>query len=445
MDKKQKQALACLEEIERFAKEQKLSMRILDSIDECKQQITAKNIKWDEVNFAVEDILKSIESKTAPVSVYVDKNENEISIQAIKAQISKMAERCHAENESSMGMMTERKNVILKKAYSEIQEISHTGAHSRELKSDEFYLEFFKKMKRKYEDSVFQMIREMLADISNNYNYMLEHMKSMFQSIGGYAAGVGNETFYHEYVEKKEGLDKKIQSETESSEVGGSDIVSFGIRTKDAMKDIRKKMNRKAKLFMWAPVLLVMAVLVISFSVKTITSVSQNKAAVEREEEKENSEANDHTDNASEEKAKLEELIEISKSIEKIGDLGNSGIDSGIKQIIPNVKPVLIAAAVIIVLYAAYIIMLKLWCNQQIRKRCGEYLKTETLQFEQSNTLMTKLDAVMRNSAEEYERQYLAILNAIFLGTNYDLNNAENEKTDQFTELKEKWNALRYE
>lgn len=450
MNEKQKKALDCLKGIEQYAKEQKLSTRILDGIDECKKQIAEDDTKWNEVNFAVEDILKSIEQKTAPVSIYKDKDKNEISIQEIKAQITKMAERCHAENETSMGMMTERKNAVLQKAYREIQEITYIKAHSKELKDENLYLEFYKKVKSKYEKNVFQIIKEMLGDISNNYNYMLEHIKSMFQSIGGYAAGVGNKTFYHEYAEKKEGLDKKIQSESETSEVGGSEIISFGIRTKDAIKDIKKKINKKTKLLMTAPILMVLTLLLICFSVKVITLINENKAVIEKEEEKENSEVKDDAEKTNKSEESNSEIERITDDLmEVLGTVVTSEIESEMMSDTLGssigIKVVLGIVIVIIALYAIYIIILKLWCSHQIRKRCGEFLQTETIQFAQNNTLMPKLEEAMKTAVEEYESQYLAILNSIFIGTNYDMNNTKNEKQDQFTVLKEEWNALRYE
>lgn len=450
MNEKQKKALDCLNGMEQYAKEQKLSTRILDGIDECKKQVAADDTKWNEVNFAVEDIFKSIEQKTAPVSVYKDNDKNEISIQEIRAQIVKMAERCHAENETSMGMMAERKNAVLQKIYGEIQEISYIKAHSKELKDENIYLEFYKKVKSKYEKNVFQLIKEMLGDICNNYNYMLEHMKSMFQSIGGYAAGVSNKTFYYEYTEKKEGLDKKIQSEIESSEVGGSEIISFGIRTKETIKDIKKKVNKKIKLLMMTPIFMVLTLLLVCLSVKVITLINENKAVIEKEEEKENPEVKDDAeikDEAEESNSEIEKIT--SDVMEVLGTVVTSEIKS---EMISDtfgssvgIKMILGIVVLIIVLYVIYIIVLKLWCNYQIRKRCGEFLQTETIQFAQNNTLMPKLDEAMKTAVEEYESQYLAILNSIFSGTNYDMDNTQNKKQDHFTVLKEEWNALRYE
>lgn len=439
MNEKQLKALEWVNELEQYAKEQKLSIRILDSIDDYKKQITADNPNWNEVNAGMENLLKSIERKTVPDIVQTDKNKDEVSIQAIKTRVSKMAEQCHIENESSLSMMTERKNAVIKKLYGDMQEISYTKAHLSELKNEDLYLNFFQENKREYEKNVFQMIQEMLDDISNNYNYMLEHMRNMFQSIGGYKIGLGNEKFYHEYASKKDGINKKIQSEVELSYTGGSDIISFGQKTKDVIKGIVKKSNRKRKILIWLPLLL----LLLCFSFKAITSQEQSQEVIENAE----MEAEEDDDN-SEVKTLLPDLgkrVVKEVPLEKVGSFLSSVITFLAALMISLGALLLFIVLLIIVLYAVYIKMLKLWCDHQIQKQCGVYLKTELIQFEQNNMLMPKLDEAMKTAVEEYENQYLAILNSIFSGTNYDMNNAKNEKQDQFTVLKEEWNALRYE
>lgn len=448
MNAKQTKALECLNEIEQYAKEQKLSTRILDGIDECKDQIAVENVNWNEVNLAVEDLLKSIEQKMTPVSAGKETNKNEVSIQEIKAQVTEMAKRWHVENEESANMMTERKKVVLEKTYREIQEISYSRAHRKELKDEELYLEFFKKVKGKYETEIFSLIKEMISDISGNCTFMLERMRSMFQSIGGYAKGVGNQKFYYEYTGRKEGLDKKIQGEIETTEAGGGEIISFANRTKEAVKEIKNKVNRKTKLLMIAPVLVVLGVLLIGFSVKTITAISENRAAMEEEggeklEEKSEPKTND---NSAEENDEIKGMVNF--IMEEAVDTALSKAES---EIVPNVagslfkKILIVVILIVIVLYIIYIAILKLWCDQQVRKRCGEYLKTETVQFEHDNVLMPKLEDAIKTAVEEYESQYLAILNSIFMGTDYDSEISQSKKSDQFAVLKEKWNAVRYE
>lgn len=443
MNGKQIKALEWMNELEQYAKKQKLSIRILDNIDDCKKQITAENPNWNEVNAGVEDLLKSIERKTVPDIVQTDKNKNEVSIHAMKTRVTQMAEQCHTENEASVSMMTERKNVVIKKLYGDMQEISHTKAHLSELKNEDLYLEFFQKTKREYEKNVFQMIRETLGDISNNYNYMLEHMRSMFQNIGGYKNGLGNEKFYYEYTSRKDGIDKKIQNEVELSFTGGNDIISFGQKTNDVIKGIVKKLNRKRKMLIWLPLLF----LLLCFSFKAITSQKQSREVIESvEAQAEKSDENSEVRSA---------LTDIGKSLAEkaVEAIPPGAVGSFLTSLITFLGALIISLGalilfivlLIIVLYAAYLKMLKLWCNHQIRKRCGEYLKTELIQFEQNNTLMLKLDEAMKTATEEYESQYLAVLNSIFSGTNYDFENSQNEEPDPFTALRNEWDALKYE
>lgn len=439
MNEKQLKALEWVNELEQYAKEQKLSIRILDNIDDCKKQITVDNPNWNEVNVEVEDLLKSIECKTVPDIVQTDKNKNEVSIHAMKTRVTQMAEQCHTENESSVNMMTERKNVVIKKLYGDMQEISHTRAHLSELKNEDLYLDFFQKTKREYEKNVFQMIREMLGDISNNYNYMLEHMRSMFQSIGGYKKGLGNEKFYYEYTSRKDGIDKKIQSEVELSFTGGNDIISFGQKTNDVIKGIVKKLNRKRKMLIWLPLLF----LLLCFSFKAVTSQEQSREVIENveaeaEKSDENSEIRNQLINLFEEAVKNAPQGAVGRFLSSVVTfLGALMISLGALM--------LFIVLLIIVLYAVYLKILKQWCNHQIQKQCGEYLKTELVQFEQNNTLMLKVDEAMKTAVEEYESQYLAVLNSIFSGTNYDFDDSKNEESDSFTVLKNEWNALKHE
>lgn len=442
MNEKQLKALEWVNELEQYAKEQKLSIRILDNIDDCKKQITVDNPNWNEVNVEVEDLLKSIERKTVPDIVQTDKNKNEVSIHAIKTRVIKMAEQCHTENESSVNMMTERKNVVIKKLYGDMQEISHTRAHLSELKNEDLYLDFFQKTKREYEKDVFQMIREMLGDISNNYNYMLEHMRSMFQSIGGYKKGLGNEKFYYEYTSRKDGIDKKIQSEVELSFTGGNDIISFGQKTNDVIKGIVKKLNRKRKMLIWLPLLF----LLLCFSFKAVTSQEQSREVIESVEEAEKSDENSEVRSALTDIGKsLGEKAEKAISPEAIGRFLSSVVTFLSALMISLGALMFFIVLLIIVLYAVYLKILKQWCNHQIQKQCGEYLKIELVQFEQNNTLMLKVDEAMKTAVEEYESQYLAVLNSIFSGTNYDFDDSKNKESDSFTVLKNEWNALKHE
>ncbi len=441
MNRKQIEVLKWLDELELYAKEQNLSTRILDNIADCKRQIAVENTNWNHVNYVVEDLLVSIEHRSVPSLTQTDKQESEISVQAIKERVIKIAERCHTENESSAANMGEEKNAILKKLYSEMQEISYTKAHLEELKNEDLYLDFFHKTKKEYEKNVVQMLCEMISNVGNNYNYMLDHMRSMFQSLKGYKSGVGNEKFYYEYEERKDGIAKKMQNEAETAEVGGSEIILFGQKTKDAVKKIIKKVNRKRKLLLWMPFI----ILLLCFSYKAVASQVQSREVIantEAEENKENSEVKDFlTDTGKQIGKKAVESV----SLNTLGSFLSAIATFAVSLIISLGVFLLFILLLIIVLYAVYIKILTLWCNHQICKKCGEYLKTELLQFEHNNTMMAKLDEAMKNFIEEYEQQYLSVLNHIFSETKFDSSNTDARAVNQFTVIKDKWNILKYE
>lgn len=61
------QDLDWLDELEVYAKEKQLSMRILDSIMECRKNVEADNANWDQINFQIEELLESIAKKLCQV------------------------------------------------------------------------------------------------------------------------------------------------------------------------------------------------------------------------------------------------------------------------------------------------------------------------------------------------------------------------------------------
>lgn len=68
---------------------------------------------------------------------------------------------------------------------------------------------------------------------------------------------------------------------------------------------------------------------------------------------------------------------------------------------------------------------------------------TELSRFERENELSLKLDAVMINAVDEYERRYLEVLNQLLMGTGYEEQKQENDMTE-WNALREQWNTLKY-
>ena len=431
-DERQIRTIAWIEELEQYAKAQKLPMRILDELEECKQLASSNRADQDKVNRTIEELMESIEGKLAPAEVQQENVIEEVSVEEVKMQLRKMAQRCNTENFSAVEGMAERKNIVVRKMYGQLSEIGHVRAHLEELKNEDLYLLFFEKCRVSFERDVLEMVGELLQSIRNNYGYMLDHMRSMFQSIGGYKKGIGNEKFYLEYQARRGGIDQRVLGEAQTADMGGDDLISFGQKTKDKVKGIVGKLVWKRKLLAWVP----LVVLLCLFTVTSVVRQEQSRQTLESAEQTEEKE---------------DSLI---KDI--AGDLGKKTVESvsgGALQSMASLLLALLASLgvlfvavvlVIVVLYRCYLKILKRWCDNKICKRCGEYLQTELSQFQQNNSFFLKLDTVMKNAVEEYERQYMEVLNSLFADTGYADQPAQKEGAARWDTLRQEWEQLKY-
>lgn len=433
MSERQRETVEWFDALTQYAKERKLPMRIMDELEECRKMAVSGGADWDSVSRSMEELLESIEEKTVP-DVARKKAENGVSTEDIKAQIEKMARRCHAENLTSVDSMRERKNKIVKKMYGQLFEISHTQARLEELKNEELYLQFFTQCRNIYERDVFEIIRELLQSVSGNYAYMTNQMRNKFQSIGGYKSGIGNEKFYLAYEQRKDGIEKSVQAETETADIGGNDIISFGQRTKDVVKGIVKELVQKRKFLAWVPVLILLCLLTVGVA----AGQGQNR------QETEQTAVTDQNDDTGIKDAAVDAAVEWGKEAIKKPEIVKTVIGFFRSLFVSLGVFLVLVVLVFVLLYMCYLKILKSWCDRQIGKRCGEYLKTELSNFEQENSLSPKVDAVMQSAADEYERQYMEVLNQLFMGTGYGKQEQQQSEVSEWKALRERWNVLKY-
>lgn len=435
MDTRQMMALEWMDGVEHYAREKQLPMRIIDGIEVCRKKMAAENADWKEISLMVTDLLDSIEQKAVPAAME-EKREGQISIQAIEEQVRKMAQKCHGENQASVGNIAERKNIVVKKTYNDLREITHTKAHLEELKDQNAYLQFFLKIKSEYEKNAFQMFRELLQDINGNYDHLIKHIKSMFQSIGGHKYGIGSEKIYYEYDSQREGLNNRFQNEVVSLESGGNEITDLGQETAETVKKTVKKLTVIRKILAWVPLLL----LLIGLAIGAVTTHEENIEVIESVQTGD-SEEGDFSG----------WLIDLGKNA--IKNAPSSVIKGFLSKVVSFVVSLLIALGiallaillVIIVLYAAYLRILRIWCNNQICKECENYLTTELNRFEQSGSLVSRLDDAVTTTVENYEQEYLVILNQVFSGTAFDETSNDQKERNRFAELRETWSKIVYE
>ncbi len=442
MSEKQIQALACLDELTAYASENRLPMRILDELEECKKQISSANVDWTAINRTMEGLFHSMEQKLTPQVIQKDPQNSEVSTEMVKEQVEKMAGRCHADNATSIDSMAERKNTIIKMNCEQLMDIAKTKAHLEDLKNEDLYLQFFQECKTRYENDSYGMFRDLLQSISENYNHTLNHMKSMFQSIDGYQNGIGNEKFYYEYEERRTGIDRRVQGEIQTADIGGNDIMSFGQKTKEKVKAIVKKLSRKRKLLAWLPFLILLAFLAIG-AVGNMTQ-KQNETKQAEGKQNETRQAKINADNEEDENSFLEDVAKSAakSSLENLAKkVSWKSLSSALVSLLAGL---ILFVLVLILIYLLYLKLIKAWFNHQVCKQCGEYLRTELFQFEQTNELSSKLDAAMESAAEEYERQYMNVLDNLFRNSQYRTeDSAQAGAKSVLDSLRAGWNRVR--
>ena len=336
-----------------------------------------------------------------------------------------MAGQCHQENLASVQAIEDTKNLNIRKCFQEMKDISHTKAHVDKMLDGNLYMEFFEKIKNIYERNTERTAEELIHDMDGNYSRMTEHMRSMFQEIGGYAAGIGNEKFYREYVSGKEEIQHKLLGEAHMEDFGGSAITEFAQKTRERINKIVKKLQRKKIFFLMLPMLILM-VLFLGAAFAKYQSVKNSDYAIEKETEEEG---------GLELKIKswVEEKI-IEDNFLIAFAYAAVGVFVGLGSIL------IFLALLLAVLYVIYTRMIKAWCYRRICANCEEYLRRELDQFGQERAMYEKARKAIEHIAEEYEQQYLGIWNRIFQETRYETP----EKMPEIENLQNEWEELKY-
>lgn len=410
-------------QLEEYAKTQGLSMRILDSIGDCREHIMRDDLSWHELSQQIEEILESIWLKVQPQDTSIQpQGKNQVSIKKVQEKVREMAADCHRDNLDTVSAIGIRKDQNIREAVRKMGEITYTEAHLDELLDIRQYADFFHKIRDAYEKDMVKTASEMVSGISSNYDHMSDHMKNMFHNIGGYADGIGNEKFYREYESAKTDMENRLVSDIHSVEMGGSFITEFADRTKEKLQSIIRKILLKKRLLIAAPIILIFVL----FVGKTVISLRMAKAALES--------AKQSAEDGS---------IDFNAIINLFGGLvseKSENMDPSMELI--SSSWVIAIVLIIITAYVLYVKKLKKWCDHRICEDCGVYLRTEVAAFEKENQLTRKADEAIAQVVADCEQQYLIILNRVFAGTKYE--ERETGEASGFANLQERWNQLKY-
>ncbi len=427
MDERKQKMLRWLDELGQYADENGLSSRIMDGIEACKADLKSGNVEMEKLQLEAEQLLDSIRKKAMPELVRDKDAEGRVTFQNVERQIKKMAQRCHDENESSIQDMAERNHLAVKKCEAQLKEILRTDAHLEELKHGAKYIQFYEKAAFWFQKEVSYLASEVFEAMNQNYTRMLDHMRSMFRGL----RDSGNETLQektlYEMDIKREEIGRKLQADVESWEPGRQEIISFAERTGTQISQIVNAAERKRKLYVMLPVLVVLVFLFGNIISGAVAAASDAEAAYAQAQE-----ADTGTQLG-------EQLVNRLPDILELMDAG--GTASGLIYVLEVIIAVaILVILVVVLLYVMYIKLVRRWCDRSIAKKSAEYLQKEFAGFEQSNVLGLALEENIKTAIEEFEQRHLQLFNDTFAVWG---STQEDQKKNRLDELVRKWNSIR--
>ena len=397
--------------LQMYARKQKLPVRILDELEECQAHLEAEDLSWENVRQRIEEVLESIRQKEAQSKNGLQNREDgSPSVQKVQEQVRKMATECQGENQDSVTGIEERKNLNIRECYRKMNEISYTKAHFEQMLDENRYLDFFEQVGCEYERNAVKTVQELYEDMGENYSHMLDHMRSMFQNIGGLDREVGNEKFYRAYETRRTGLEQAMKQEAEAADFGKNVIMEFAHKTKEG---VGKRMLNLLPLFLF--LVIIMVTPAVKYRNTDLSEVAAEESVGEQNQLQ--SAVNEFM------KENMKEFVQKAMKGDILGKIKNyvgkvMYFSAGILIVLQSWFIFFIV--LIIAAYAAYLKFLGKWYRAQICGRCESYLKGELSAFFDQNPLRKKTDETVAYLVEEYERQYLAIFNHIFKGTKYE-------------------------
>lgn len=428
---KQQEAIIWLQKLQQLVNREQLPARIKDSISECEAKVKNAEPDWSLFQSEVNEVLESIKGKLVketPLEIRV--HEDKVTIEEIKTFVRNTTERAHTDNLSSIEAIEHRKNIIVRECYQKINEIACVEANMEFVENEGRYIQFFENIKNDYNRKMLHLLKELIEDIGSNTGHMMKYIKNMFQSISGIQMGISNKKYYTEYEEKKEIMDDRFLKQVENGELGGSPIVDFGFETKNKVKKLVSKAQKKKRFLTLLPVILVIAYLFLSRVFPVVekyieyqtAKVESTKAATE---------------------SKNGEMIEnvVSGVVNGVDTIKANRVAESAKAVGGiNVWTIIIIVGVIFIAYRAYIKMLTRQYNDQVSKTCGEYLRGELLRFEENCRI--NAGAHIERIVADYEQQYLNTLNEIFKESDLDTT-AEDETNRELDKIIQEWNHIK--
>lgn len=429
MNDKQKKILEWLKKLEQFVLNEKLPMRLIDSIREQQEQAATENPDFYKLYIDADNLLQSIGQKVQKeTSQEITIDDDIITVDEVKKKITETVTRGHSENVASISNALYGSRAPIQECYRQINEIANNQKVLKKIGNGNYFFYLFQKIKQSYEKNISRNFNDFAESVCNNCNHMIENIRSICKSIDGYKLGFGEEEFYIKYNERKEGWDNQLRYNIVNADLGAHIIMDFAQEILERMQPIIQKFKKKRNFC------IVLPFLILFIGIALVGGFSLANKYMEYKNTQTNIE-NAQTNNDSEDEIK----IQSEKSTITI-EVPDFSLDTSSQFLMTKdtIKPILVAVIVILVLYVFYALALIIIYQNKITSACGEYLQKEFALFEKENRM--DFYGEFEQIVTEYEQYYLDVLNEIFEGTTLDCYTAK--KQSEYDRLCEEWNNI---
>lgn len=422
--RQRKEIVTWLYGLEDYARRQEMSMRILDRISECRDEIqSAKKENKITIINEVEEILNSIRTKVESKESQLAGGDIVISRKDVENRMKQMYHQCQEDNQTVLHNLSESKNSIAEKYSRQMQDAEATLSM---LKNEVEYIHFYESIADNYKKESLYMVQGLLEEMDKNFGYMLEHMKKMFHSISSLCGEQNIEKIFYELDTKKKNISSKIKNKVVNSNLGCDGIINFARTTVKEIKKIvgrRKKIRRVIVAVLAVVILLTMGIGYYMESKHEIISPTTQTEEVSTET------VSTIMDNVSQSIETFEMTSGFLEKFPQFGFLAGSGV--------------IIMLAIFLIMIVVFIFAMKRMKRSDdayVSQKCAEYLKYQFIEFEKEKILIRGLEDWIQSVAEEYEQQQLKLLNEVV--SEYGI---VSQNTDSFEMLVEEWKRLKNE
>ncbi|MED9905412.1 MAG: hypothetical protein UFG06_14675 [Lachnospiraceae bacterium] len=287
---KKSRALDFYDELERFAAEKGLPLRIVDSIRESRVELQKAEspLQLEQAFLQMDSLLKHMGKKyeaekqaaeTAPVA-----QEEGILLQDMENRVKEILYACKTENKEMCSRYADEQTYAVKELCQNLRDILHTEAHYKEIKNMGLFTAFFAEKSDAFGRRVSQALQAFVQAMFRNCDGAMVKTKALLTKIKDERFHVGHRDFYMQYDNRYDLIKQRIGAEAAQLGSEGTGIQEFAAAQVPKLNAVVKKQERKKLLFMFLPFVVILGWMLASALIGRIGEGGQDsKTAVESE------------------------------------------------------------------------------------------------------------------------------------------------------------------